>query len=461
MPSTRRRFLAGVTALSATLSGCNEGSDRTVEETVTPVDVPRTDEEVLQGLLEIESPDVESSVLVTGPHLDAAVGHVERLRDSVEDRRHAYEEADVEQDHVDRTPEAALEHAADRIEEARDAGPSEDALRTLRQVVGELARVDGRLRFLTGELDVDVLRTSIEAERERTAAVVRSVDYRIARPVEDHLPTAATAELTLEEQGRLEEAERMLEDAAGRRDRRRTDEETTEDREPADDADGYPPELLSYVYRQVESHRRHRDDAERYLETATDPDAPSLGAAIDDEFDAIASELARVADGAAGEGRPTAGGSTAAELQSIRRNVADRTAGFRSRLVRYRENGRRLNGLLEGYRRLLEYHAISAAVEQTLPLLDEREFPTERLPEEKRRGVEALERVADGSALQRHFGRRVTGLLESADRYAERDAVGEPELAQGHLLLVGGAEWAERALQRGEALSKSLQAQQS
>lgn len=471
MPSTRRRFLAGVTGLSAALAGCNDGTSGAVEETVTPVAVPRTDREVLSELADIETPEVRAPVVVTEAHLAAAIDHVERLRDSVEERRGVLEDAEDDRVRLHRSPDETLRRAGDRISAARETGPSEDALSTLRGAVRELARVDGLARIVAGDADVDSLRAAIESEHEATAAVRDRVDYRIARPVAEYLPTAAAAERRLEDLDQLDRAEGMLEEAVG--DARRDDgghPTETEDGDGEVDGEtprpagpeGPHPDLLASVHERLELHRRSRDDAKRYLATATESDAPSLRWAIDDELDGLESDLTAIADRAPEDvDRPDGEESNPERLRGIRVSVARRTAEFHSGLSEFREDGRRLHALFEGTRQVIEFRAIDVAVERTLPLARQREFPTERLPEAKRNSVDAVERLADGSTLQRHFGQRAAGLVRSTDRYADSERVDKRRLVQCHLLLVAGGEWAERALERGEGLSESLQAQQS
>lgn len=109
----------------------------------------------------------------------------------------------------------------------------------------------------------------------------------------------------------------------------------------------------------------------------------------------------------------------------------------------------------------MEYGSIEAAIDRTAPLLDEPEFPTSRLVAEKRRAVESIERVADGTTVQRHLAGRAPQLLESADRFSGAEETDTRGVAQMHLLYVGAAQWSERGLERGDALSESLQAQQS
>lgn len=441
MPSTRRRFLAGATVLAASVAGCNEESQRSVGGTVTPVTVPRTDEEILREATAIDAPSVPSPVVVTDAHHAAAVEHAETLRDSITERLESVD-GSVDDGHVGRSPEAVLEDAEDQLEAARGASPSEEALETLRRAVEDLARADGLLGVELGDVDADSLRAGIETERATTDALFDRVDYRIARPVADSLPTAYAAERTLDGVRDLRNAERDLEEAEA-------------DEEPR-------PRVLATVYRNLEGRRRRRDDAERYLEAATDPDAPSLRPAIQLELDELEEELAAVADGVSDRERESTDGEAAAdEIRSIRWNVGERTARYRSELSNYREDGRRLRGLFGAVRQKVEFESIDAAVERTVPLLREREFPTGRLLEEKRGAVEALERAAGGSPVQRQFAANARQLLSAADRYGQSDSTDARQAAQIHLQYVGAAEWADRGLSRGDSLSSSLQAQQS
>lgn len=460
MPSTRRRFLTGVTALSAALAGCNEGATRAVEETATPVPVPRTDREVLAELADVKAPDVPSPVVVTDAHFAAAVEHVERLRASIEARRDALDEVDDERLRPHRPPEDALQRAADHLADARESGPSTDALSAVERVVGDLARLDGLLRVAADDVDVESLRAALEEERTATARARAGVDYRIARPVADGLPTAVVGERTLNDLDALDDAERMLDDA----ERGGSDDSGTEVELVSEDGEARRPhpELLATVYQRIERQRRRRDDAERYLETATDPDAPSLGGPIADELDAVDSELAALADRFGGDDDPPRRDeSVAGRLRSIRTSVGSRSAELHASLDERRQDGQRLYALSDAVTRLLEFDAIDVAVSETLPLAQEREFPTERLPGEKRRAVDALDRIAGGSPLQRHLGARAHDILRSADRYAAREDVAQRDLVMCHFTLVAAAEWAERAIERGEGLSESLRAQQS
>lgn len=443
MPSTRRRFLLGAAALSG-VAGCNERSPRASQETVTPVEVPRTDREIVREAMAIDAPSIPSAIRVSDAHWAAAVDHVETLRDSVEELLESVDGSSGERGR-NRPQDEVLERADDRLESARETGRSEEALDLVRRVVRDLARADGYLRAERGTLDADALRSEVEAEREATDGLLDGVEYRIARPVDEVLPTAFAAERALEAADGLQHVDDFLDD----------------ERDSDGDAQRRADQLAS-VYRSLEVHRRRRDDAERYLETATDPDARSLRPAIDAELDDLEGELAAIAERFPDEERGYREDETVADyFEEIRSNVGRRTGRFRSQLPEYREDGRRLHGLFRAHRLVVEYESVTAAVDRTEPLLDGPEFPTSRLVTEKRRAVESVERVADGTPLQRHLARRAARMMASADRFSRTDDPDTRGLAQIHLMYAGAAEWAELALERGGALSESLQAQQS
>lgn len=443
MPSTRRRFLLGAAALAG-VAGCNERSARASRETVTPVEVPRTDQEIVREAMEIDAPSVPSAIRVSDAHWAAAVDHVETLRDSVEELLESTDGSSGERDR-NRLQDDVLERADDRLESARETGPSEEGVHLLRRIVRDLARADGYLRAERGTLDATALRSAVEAEREATDALLDGFEYRIARPVEEVLPTAFAAERALEMADSLDHVDDFLDDERG----------------SDGDAQRRVDQLAS-VYRSLEVHRRRRDEAERYIETATDPDERSLRPAIDAELDDLADELATVAEQFPDEERSAREEETvAAYFEEIRSNVGRRTGRFRSQLSEHRENGRRLHGLFRAQQLLVEYESVTAAIDRTKPLLDGPEFPTSRLLTEKRRAVESVERVADGTPLQRYLARRAARMLESADRFSRGDGLDTRALARMHLMYAGAAGWAELALDRGDALTESLQAQQS
>lgn len=440
MPSSRRRFLAGVAALAGTAAGCNDRSSPSIEGTVTPVEVPRTDAEVLREAAAIEAPSIPSPVIVTEAHHEAAISHVEALRSSLADRLEEVDASDVD---LDVSTRQAVERADDRLEAARTAGPSRNALETLRGTAGDLGRAEGVLRLATDDVAVEDVRAAVESERTAMDDLRGRVDYRIARPIVRYVPTVAAAERALDPQGDLRDAERRLEDV------------------PENDPESASVRLAS-VFGRLERHRRLRDDAERFLETATADDVPSVRPAIDAEIDGIESELGAIADDHGERDREASESPSAVErLRLVRANVTGTVARFHADFSTYREDGRRLDGLLTGQERIIEYESIDAGVERTLPHLQSGEFPTERIVAEKRRAVEELERATNGTALQRRLVSRAPQLLRYSAQFDRQEEPDARQLAMAHLTVTGAAAWTERALSRGAAVSDSLQAQQS
>jgi len=448
MATTRRRLLASVVGAAA-LAGCNDGASQEVEETVTPLEVPETDREVLDELSSIEVPSVPGGVVVSDAHFRSALDQVEAMRASVTARLDEVDDTGESEDterfaRLFTTPERALEETEDGIRRAEEVGPSEEALRTFRRAVDTLAPVDAFLRVETGDLDVAGLREMLERERDAASWLEERDGYRVARPVTDHLPTVGAAERDDRFQVELDDLKERIE------------------RAEAEDDESRRTEQMADAYRRLQERRRRRDDAEQYFRTGTDPDAPSIRPALAAELDALAAELEATAERFQEDVDDDAGGETVAgEIRSIRANVGERTVRFRSRLPQYREEGRLAGGLLQGTRRVIEYESIADAVERTLPLLEQREFPTGAVVDEKRRAVDALERVAEGTPLQRRFARTARQVVDSENRIGGAETVDRRSLARAHLLFAGGAEWAAQGLERGEALAGALQAQQS
>ena len=441
MPSTRRRFLAVAAGLAATTAGCNDDTARSARETVTPVDVPRTDEEVLREAAAIDVPTLPPPVVVSDAHHAAAVDQVESIRDAFRERLAAADDP-VEVEAVvgtPDTPEAVLEAVEERLATAREAGPTPAALEGLRRALRVVASAHGYLLAETGDVDVEALREAIEAEEAAAGGLRERFDYRIASPGAS-LPTMYAAERALA----------RLADARHARPR------------PGRPEDGPAPGQVGSMYHRLELARRRRDDVARYLETATDPDAAPRRAVLGAALAAVREELAAVADryGPDGAERPD-GGTVADDLRAIRWSVAGRCERYLSEEPADPRDGDRVRVLLEGLDRLLEFRSLDAAVERTVERLDAREFPTGRILEEKRRAVEGLERAVGAPALGRRLARTAPQLLGAADRLHERDAVDVETLARAHLYCAGAAEWVDLGLEHGDELARLWQAQQS
>lgn len=442
MPSTRRRFLAVAAGLAASTAGCNDDTARSARKTVTPVDVPRTDEEVLREAAGIDVPTPPTPVVVGDAHHDAAVEQVESIRDAFRERL-AAADGPVQVEAVvgsPDTPEAVLDAVEERLEAAREVGPSPGALDTLRRALRIVASAHGYLLAETGDADVDALRKAIEAEEDEADALREGFDYRVAEPG-TYLPTLYEGERAL---ARLEDAHH-----AGVR--------------PGQPEEGPAPGRVGLLNHRLSLARRRRDDVARFRATATDPGVPSRRAALVGALAAVREELAAVAGryGSGGEERPE-GRSTADRLRATRWTVGRRCERYLSEEPADPLDGDRVRVLLDDVDRLVEFRSLDAAVERTLARLDAREFPTGRLLEEKRRAVDGLERAATAPALGRRFVETVPKLLEGADKFHEGEADVDVEtFARAHLYYAGAAEWVERGLERGEELARLWQAQQS
>jgi hypothetical protein len=442
MPSSRRGFLAGATALAATLAGCNDETARSQRETVTPVEVPRTDEEVLREAAALDVPSLHAPVVVSEAHHAAAVEQVEANRDALVGR---CQETDTPVDFEDvlgatDTPDAVLDEVDRRLEAARNTGPSPEALEVLRRALRQVATANGYLLAETGDADVERYREAVESEEAAADPLREAFDYRVAEPGE-YLPTLYAAEQALD---RLEDASET-EVRPGR-------------------ADGEPDSrLVATLNYRLELARRRRDDVERYLATATDPEGPPLRGPIGEELDAVRAELSAVADryGADSGDRPD-GQTVADDLRGIRWSVGRRCERYLSSEPDAPPAGARVRVLLDGVDRLLEFESIDAAVERTVDRLGSREFPADRLLEEKRRAVDGLERAASAPALHRRLADTPARIVASADRFHRReDDMDVERLARTHLYYAGAAEWVERGLARADGLATVMQAQQS
>lgn len=106
------------------------------------------------------------------------------------------------------------------------------------------------------------------------------------------------------------------------------------------------------------------------------------------------------------------------------------------------------------------YESLDAAVETTVELLGQREFPSEEVLEAKRQAVERVEALAEASAIVRHIGAKSDALLQSGDRF-QAGVPNEEPLANAYFQYEAAGEWAERAGKHGIQLNTRLQAEQS
>jgi hypothetical protein len=155
MPSTRRSVLLGATGALAALAGCNESTSDGPRSTVTPVDVPRTKAEALQEAAELDWSEVPGAVHVTDDHLTDAIEDTERLIADLRSVLERGEDLDLQElgRHVQHDPREIPERAGARLESARETGPSEEALSTVKRAVHDVGLAVGYIEAELGDLD--------------------------------------------------------------------------------------------------------------------------------------------------------------------------------------------------------------------------------------------------------------------------------------------------------------------
>lgn len=452
MPSTRRRFLAGVTALTGGLAGCNESTSDAVRETVTPVEVPRTDREILREAAGIEVPTFPPAVVVSDAHLKSAIGQLERLRDSLVEAAESREEPGQHEEWVarGRSPEDTVDYVEERIDRARGMGPSREALETVRDALHDAATGVGYLRAEAGDLTTSDVEAALEAEQSAVDAVRDGMEYRVDAPVAENLPTVHRAEEILRRlRGGVGPGVRPADGDDVATDAAASEPPPTPMPEPG-------PRDVAERYHRLERVRRTRDDVEQFLETATDEGARSLRADLERNLADVRSELEPIAADYRGEEGQGGGGSLAEEIRGIRRSVGGRADRHLATTPASPPDGDLVRVLVEGVRRLVSFHSVDVGVERTLERLDGRQFPTAALLEEKRRAVEHVEAAAGAPALGRTFAETAPQLLGRRTGIDGDDAQGVERIARLHVYYVSGGEWARRGVARADGLSESL-----
>lgn len=441
MPSTRRRFLSGAAAGVALLAGCNDRASNGSRGTVTPVDVPMTDSELLAQAASIEYPSLVPAVVVTDEHFEAAIGHVESLLAALErelDEAGEVDFSDLHRPVPGRSDDGdhVVGQTSARVDSLREREPSLDALGDVQRALRDVSLYLGYVRAERGEITLEGIEGEIDSELETVGTRRSSIEYRVAEPLAATLPTLYVAESKLESARRLKYA---LEAATGGE-----SEEPTTTR-------------IAELRRQLARHRRRRRDAERFLAWATATDAPSRAGdfsralrAVGDELDSLPDRFEPREEG--GEPRTLAG-----EIRNNRRHVGYRANGWLGEFETYRETGRRVLGLLRGTRILVEVDAVDAAVQRTTDRLDGRTFPAESLPDEKRRAVARLQALVDGPAVQRWLGSRAESILGFAPRRGDDEGVTVEAVARTFFLYAVAAEWAGHSAERGRTLAASLE----
>lgn len=464
MPSTRRRFLtAGAVGVGVAVGGCADApTEREIQETLTPVEVPRSDAEHLREAAEIETPSIPPVVVVTDDHLAAAARQVESVVESVHDlvSETEFEERPPGVPAADEVDRRLTEASADLDDvRAGEYGTAVEALESLRNILGRLAEMRGALEAADGMEDAEVegLWRAVHRQRDAEAAVSDRVEYRVAAPVAERLPTLHAAESMLRgggparrgrvvggRHGDLDSAENVLELVEGQ-------EEVREE-----------PRAVGEVRRHLALHRRRVNDADRWLEWATDPEAASCRAAVEDALTEVVGRAEDIAATYEVDDRPD-GETVHDHILEIRYMVGSRGSRLADRARSARAESRPLLGLLDLLEWQVEFESVDLAVEATTERLDRPEFPTGDLVDEKRRAADRLESLADAPATARHLASRADGIVRNGrviPRAADSD-VDVDVVANAYLRYAVVAEWADRAVERGDELSARLRAEQS
>lgn len=431
MSSSRRRFLVAVGA--ALLAGCNESSQSSRDGTVTPVDVPQSDDDALETAAQVAVPAVPPGVVVGDDHREAVIEHAEGLVDRAARELEAAGGVDLADIEVIRNREDPFEAARQVVEELRE-GPDPRPFRRLDREFADVGAIVGYVRAETGELDTGAVRAAFRTERDGYADLTAGLEYRVATPVIQFLPTVAAAEGALEHAGNrldtVEEAVGGLGDEPG----------TASSSE------------LAVAWRRVEQVRLAKANAAGFLGTATDPSATARETELEDELErqrrAIRSlELPAGPDGSAGP--------VPERMRTILSTVRSRRSDVLDGAGRDVPSGPTLvEALLRVVRVRGEVEAFGTAASLTFDRMDGGGIAEGQLVEEKRHAVERLETLAGAAPLQRRVGSLAEDMVTFGDRL--QPGQGTDPVATAHFVYVGAQEFADRALTRGEALADSL-----
>lgn len=438
MPSTRRGFLTGSVGFVAAIAGCNEqlSQPNGGGSTVTPVDVPRTNTELLEEARTIPRPTVPSAVVVSARHHESAIEHARSLLEAVEEAVEAVvDAADVAFDEPGSPDRSAIDETTqgvtERLEELNASEPDETTLNSCFEMVGELGQSLGYLRAHLGDVDEDELKAAMDDERSSAAALAETFEYRPATPIAEHLPTLARAETRLTG---LENHGRAF------------------DNIDTDPDDPYWADWIGHGTAALERHRRHRSDAAAFYRTATDGDAPSIRDAVevltDETTDTLESIHAR-----SRERTPPDGESVLARLQRAHTRVGRQSE---QRLTALDDDAHPLASLLDAREWLAEYEAVAEAVDRTRSR-QSAEFPAAAVVTEKQRAVERIETAAAGTALQRRLSAQSERVLRNADTNSQqRPEADEKTVVYTHFMYVAAGRWAEQGATDGEALAETI-----
>lgn len=441
MRCSRREVLLGVAAASASLAGCSD-DPTPVERTVTPVEVPRSDGDILREAAASDPPAVPSPVVVSDDHVTDALGRVEAALSALLERVDGGQEGRARlSDEIRQSIESNVGRARDLLADAESAETPPEALSSAREARGEIGEASGWLRADSGDLRTSELEAAIEAERAAARDLDSRFEYHIAAPLAGWVPTYGAAERQRDALGRhREQATRALEEA--------TD-------------DGGLVSTAGRVTREIATHRHRRSDIERLVESATTAGRPSLRTALERELDDRTSRLAALADRYEIERDDSPDVSSAAgRIEAVRLQVGNRASGVRSEAKRDREAGSYVRALSRAEAYLAQFGAVDEAVDETLELINGGSIPVEAVPPEKQSAVERIGAVAEAPALGRRFARGCSRPLAAADRRVDRQPNGVAAATRAFFFYRISAGWAERARRRAGALAERLRAKQ-
>jgi hypothetical protein len=441
MRCSRREVLLGAAAVSASLAG---GSDdpTPVERTVTPVEVPRSDKDILREAAASDPPAIPSPVVVSDDHVTDALGRVEAALAALLERVDGGQEQPAGlSDETRQSIDANAGRARELLADAESAETPPEALSSAREARAEVGEASGWLRADSGDLRTSALEAAIETERAAARDLESRFEYRIAAPLAGWVPTYGAAERQREALGRhREQATEAL-------------EEVTDDVVPVSAA--------GRVTREIATHRHRRSDIVRLVESATAGGRPSLRTALESELDDRTGRLATLADRYEIERDDSPDTSSAAgRIEAVRLQVGNRAGGVRSASERDREAGRYARALSRAEAYLAQFGAVDEAVDETLELVRGGPIPVEAVPPEKQSAVERIGAVAEAPALGRRLARGCSRPLAAADRRVDRSPSSVAATTRAFFFYRISAGWAERARRRAGALAERLRAKQ-
>jgi hypothetical protein len=143
-------------------------------------------------------------------------------------------------------------------------------------------------------------------------------------------------------------------------------------------------------------------------------------------------------------------------MQTILSSVLSRLSDVLDRRAEDLADTERVTHLLDAVRVRNEAGALVDAAELTYERFDGDSFPPEAVPEEKRRGVDSVESLAEAAPLRRELGRLAEDMLSYGDRRLAGASDGSRALGEAHFVYVGAQRFVDRSLADGRMLAAAL-----